>query len=94
MEKNIKLTPNDLFYIITEMNKIKDKLRDTSNELKLQATNISSIWNDSQSERFLDNISSILQRLNARMEEVETEKNRLEEYQKRTDKAAKDAQRN
>ncbi len=94
MEKNIKLTPNDLFYIITEMNKIKDKLRDTSNELKLQDTNISSIWNDSQSERFLDNISSILQRLNARMEEVETEKNRLEEYQKRTDKAAKDAQRN
>jgi uncharacterized protein YukE len=90
MSTKIKLTPQDLQYIINEMSNIKDKLRDTANGLKYETSNIASIWNDDQSQRFLENVGGILQRINARMDEVEIEKNRIEEYRKNTDTAARD----
>jgi uncharacterized protein YukE len=90
MSTKIKVTPQDLQYIINEMSNIKDKLRDTANGLKYETSNIASIWNDDQSQRFLENVGGIIQRINARMDEVEIEKNRIEEYRKRTDTAARD----
>jgi uncharacterized protein YukE len=91
MEQNVKLTPQALLQITSEMDKIRDKIKYTASELKNQATSIASIWNDEQSERFLDSVSGILKRLDDRMQEVETEKNRVVDYQKRTDAAAKNA---
>ena len=90
MSTKIKVTPQDLVYIINEMSKIKDKLKDTVNGLKSATSNIASIWNDDQSQRFLENVGGILQRINSRIEEVEVEKNRIVEYQKKTDEAARD----
>jgi hypothetical protein len=90
MSNRIKLTPQDLVHIINEMSKIKDKLKDTVNGLKSATSNIASIWNDDQSQIFIENIGGILQRINSRIEEVEVEKNRIVEYQKNTDKAARD----
>ena len=88
MSQKINLTPQDLQFIINQVDKMKNTIIETANSLQSDTIKIKSKWDDNQFASFQSQIILYNKQLKQVADQLEKEKQRVIEYQQRTQAAA------
>lgn len=88
MSQKLNLTPQDLQFIINQVEKMKNNIVETANSLQRDTIQIKSKWDDDQFAAFQSQIILFNKQLKLVADQLEKEKQRVIEYQKGTKSAA------
>ncbi len=88
MAKRLNLTPQDLNFIISTIERMKSSIMDSANVLQRDTTAIKNKWNDDQFDIFQNQIIFHHKSLKNITDALDKEKQRIQEYQRATSDAA------
>ena len=88
MSKKLNLTPQDLNFIINTIDRMKNSIVESANVLQRDTIAIKNKWNDDQFESFQSGIILYNKQLKLIADQLDKEKQRIQDYQRGTAAAA------
>jgi hypothetical protein len=88
MSKKLNLTPQDLNFILNTIDRMKNSIVESSNVLQRDTIAIKNKWNDDQFESFQSRIILYNKQLKQIADQLDIEKQRIQDYQRGTAAAA------
>ena len=88
MSKKLNLTPQDLNFIINTIDRMKNSIVESANVLQRDTIAIKNKWNDDQFETFQSQIIFYNKSLKQIVDQLDKEKQRIQNYQRSTAAAA------